>query len=309
MLIGRQVKPWRAAVLHALPAAMLILAAFTYWFAIADRYIVFLYNHDMGPLHPDTSPFSTVTSSRYSMAGLVASGAVMGVYMIASWLLGRLFASYRPPEWWRVWTVCAAVLVIGVPAIAMTVNEPVLPVKNAAQVTLGALIGMGLALSPGELTARRPVELLWLAADGLGLMLVMLNLIHIEKLRRWLDRGSIRWVGMMVASLVVGVVWLLAMSGLRLWLRRRIPGAGAVFLAGGCIAYLLMPLVHHVVGTDGYFYITDSDNFLAQSAVVQVVTWLVSAGLALGVAWLRERASARTGVCHRPQHEGLPPAH
>ena len=292
-MAAKRVKVWPAAILHGLPAAASILGLFAYWYAVADRYTVFLYNHDMGPLYPDTSPFSTVTSSRYWMAGLVASGAVMVGYTTTSWLLGRLFASYRPPEWWRVWAVCAAMLVIGAPAITMTVNSPVLPVKNALQVTLVTLIGVGLALGPGELAARRPVELLWLAADGLGMMLVMLNLIHVEKLRRWLDRGGVWWVGMMVASLVVGVVWLLAVTGLRLWLCRRIPGAGALFVAGVSTAYLLMPLVHHVVGTDGYYYITNSDNFLAQSTVVQVVTWLVSAGLALGVTWLWERVDAR----------------
>lgn len=292
--MDRRVKLWRVAILHALPAAALILAAFVVWFAIADRYIVFLYNHDMGPLYPDTSPFSTVTSSRCWMAGLVASGAVMVMYTTASWLLGRLFASYHPPAWWRVWAVCAAILVIGVPAITLTVNEPTIPVKNAAQVTLVTLIGVGLALRPGEFAAGRPSELAWLAADGLGMMLVMLDLIHVEELRWWLDRGRIWWVGIMVASLAVGVMWLLAMTGLRLWLRRRIiPSAGAVFVAGVCLAYLLMPLLHYVTGTDGYYYITNSDNFLARSTVVQLVTWLVSAGLALGVTRLRERVAAR----------------
>ncbi|MCP4422626.1 MAG: hypothetical protein GY805_38945, partial [Chloroflexi bacterium] len=70
-------KPRHAALLHALPVSGLILILFYYWFAIADRYIIFLYNHDMGPVVPDTSPFSRVTASRYWMAALVASGGVM----------------------------------------------------------------------------------------------------------------------------------------------------------------------------------------------------------------------------------------
>jgi hypothetical protein len=291
-------KLWRSALLHALPVAALILTLFYYWFAVADRYIVFLYNHDMGPLYPDTSPFSRVTSSRYWMAGLVASGAVMVLYTTASWLLGRLFANYRLPEWWRVWTVCAVVFLVGVPAITMTVNEPTLPVGNTAQVTLATLIGAGLALRPSELAAKRPGELLWLTADGFGLALMMLNLIHIEKVRRWLARGGIWWIRMMVVSLVVGVVWLFVVTGLGLWRRRRIPKARAMLVAGVCIAYLLMPLVHHLVGTDEYYYISDSDNFFAQNMVVQLVAWLISGGLALGMTWLRERTEAR---CNRFQ--------
>ena len=94
---------WRSAVLHALPVTALVLPLFYYWFAIADRYFVFLYYHDMGPRYPDTSPFSGVTSSRYWMAGLVAGGMVTVLYTTGCWLLGRLSASYRAPAWWRVW--------------------------------------------------------------------------------------------------------------------------------------------------------------------------------------------------------------
>jgi hypothetical protein len=284
---------WRSALLHALPVAALVLALFYYWFAVADRYIVFLYNHDMGPLYPDTSPFSRVTSSRYWMAGLVASGAVMVLYTATSWVLARLFANYCSPEWWRVWAVCAVVLLVGIPAITMTVNEPTLPVGHAALVTLVTLLGVGLALGSGGLAADRPGELYWLVADGVGVALILLNLIHIEKVRRWLARGGILWVQMMVVSLAVGVVWLFVVTGLRLWLRRRIPSAGAMFVAGLCIAYLLMPLVHHLVGTDGYYYISDSDNFFAQSWGFQAVAWLVTAATATGVTWVRGRLARR----------------
>jgi hypothetical protein len=285
--------PWRSALVHALPVAALVLGLFTYWFAVADRYVVFLYNHDMGPLYPDTSPFSRVTSSRYWMAGLVASGAVMVLYTAPSWALARLRAGYRPPAWWRVWAMCAVVLLVGVPALTLTVNAPRLPLGHAARVTLVTLLGVGLALWPGRLAAERPGELLWLAADGCGVMLVMLNLIHVEKVGRWLARGGIWWVRMMVVSLVVGVAWLFFMTGLRWWRRRRVPKAGAVWVAGVCVSYLLMPLVHHVVGTDGYFYISDSDNFFTQNGAVQLAVWLVSGGLILAVTRLRQRLAAR----------------
>ena len=147
-------------------------------------------------------------------------------------------------------------------------------------------------MGPGGLAADRPGELLWLVADGTGVALLLLNLIHIEKVRHWLARGGILWVRMMVASLVVGVVWLFVVTGMRLWLRRRIPSAGALFVAGLCIAYLLMPLVHHLVGTDGYYYISDSDNFFAKNWGVQAAAWLVTAATATGVTWVRRSSCA-----------------
>jgi hypothetical protein len=223
------------------------------------------------------------------MAGLVASGEVAILYVIANWLLGRIMSEYRAPEWWRVWAICAALLLVGIPGITMTVNQPTLPVLNAAQVTATTLLGLSLALIPGRLAAECPGELIWLSADGLGLMLVLLNLIHLEKISRWLARGGIWWVRIMVVSLAVGVGWLLVVTGLRFWRRRPVPGATGVLAAGLCMAYLVMPVVHHQIGTDGYYYISDSDNFFARSEVLQVFTWGVAAGIALGMKWLRRR--------------------
>lgn len=124
---------WRAAPLHALAVVAVMLALFSYWFALADRYTIFLYRHDMGPWVPDTSPFSRVTSSRYWMAGLVASGAVLVLYGAANWLLGRLRADYRPPVCRRVWALCAGPLLVGLPLITLTLNRPTLRPANAAQ--------------------------------------------------------------------------------------------------------------------------------------------------------------------------------
>jgi hypothetical protein len=298
--ISNRFRSWRSAAFHALPAGLLVPGLFTYWFAVADRYIVFLYDHDMGPLYPDTSPFSRVTGSRYWMAGLVASGCLMALYTAASWALARLTARYRPPAWWRVWAVCALVLIPGVLAITMTANQPTLPLRHAAQVTLATLIGVALAVSPGRLAAERPGELLWLAADGFGVALLS-NLIHIEKVGRWLARGGTLWVRMMIVSLATGAALLLALTGLRTWFRRPIPSAGALLVAGACIAYLLLPLAHHVVGTDGYYYISDSDNFFAQSPAVQLIAWSVIGVLVLGVTWVRKRvASSRAGRTPQP---------
>lgn len=88
---------WWLALAHALPTTAGMLALLYYWFAIADRTIVFLYDHDIGP-SLDASPFSALTASRYWMAGLVAGAAVMALYILVNGLLGQLFMRYQTPE-------------------------------------------------------------------------------------------------------------------------------------------------------------------------------------------------------------------
>lgn len=75
------------------------------------------------------------------------------------------------------------------------------------------------------------------------------------------------------------------------WLRRPAPSAAALCLAGAAVAYLLMPLVHHLLRTDGYFYITDSDNFFATSAWLQGALWLTVGVGVWGLARLRVKPS------------------
>src|SRR6056297_2081111 len=88
--------------LYALPACLIILSLFYYWFVIADRNDVFLYYHNMGPRVPDTSPFSFVTASRYWMSGLVASGFVLLIYFPINFVLFRVRKIYFPPDWRKI---------------------------------------------------------------------------------------------------------------------------------------------------------------------------------------------------------------
>ena len=74
---------------HALPISLFILGLFCYWFAMADRYVTFLYGH-LGAI-----PFDDVTNSRYWMAGLVASGAVMVVADFLT-LSAKICVNLRP---------------------------------------------------------------------------------------------------------------------------------------------------------------------------------------------------------------------
>jgi hypothetical protein len=296
---------WSAALLFAAPGAGLILGLVFYWFAVANRSVVFLYDHDMGPRVPDTSPFSPVTSSRYWMTGFVAGGMVMALTIAVNWLLGRLSRRYEAPAWWRVWLLAAPVLLVGIPAITMRCNAPTLPLGLALFTTLVALGGLALALQPASWAARRPLELALLALDGGCLALWMTTLPGLAYLPYWLTAQRWVWVWIGLASLGVGVVGLALNTGARLMLRHRLParapGLRALLVAAACCAYLGLPLVHYLFVTDGYFYITDMDNFFSRVWWVQALAWALPTALAWGVVAVRGRWLARLAR-RRPPH-------
>ncbi|MGB3716104.1 MAG: hypothetical protein WA996_16895 [Candidatus Promineifilaceae bacterium] len=280
-------RPWLVALLFASGVVVLVIALYVYWFAIGDRYRVFLYDHDMGSNVPDTSPFSPVTGSRYWMTGLVAAGAVMILYLAVNWLLARLNSRYKAPAWWRVWALASPPLLVAIPWLTLTMNEPVLTVGYAAQSTFVCIIALALALSPGTMAAEHPVDLAWLASDGFGLMLILVTLPGIQFLDRWLERGQTVYVLMMVLGTIAGVIWLLFMSVLRIWRHHSYPSTGALLLAGFAVSYLLLPFFHHLAFTDGYYYISDSDNFFARNVLLQMFVWIVAAVVAVAVTRIR----------------------
>jgi hypothetical protein len=301
------------ALLHSIPISLLILGLFTYWYAVADRYSVFLYEH-LG-----ATAFDQVTSSRYWMAGLVASGAVMVLYVIWNWLISRAASLLRrdhaysrgelPPVWWHVWLLCVMPLAVGIPLITMACNSPVLPPSIATACVAATLAGVALALLPGSWAATRPTELAWIASDGIGLMPILLLLRAVELPSRGLTRASVAYLGA-IGGTLVGIVWLGIMTALRLRWHRPTPGAHALFISGLCLSYLLMPLAHHLVATPpGYRYISTATNFFAFSVGVQLLSLSVAAALAVGITrfrrgWQRSTQwgngphSARSGQPH-----------
>jgi hypothetical protein len=284
---------WGPALAAAVPISLFVLGLFIYWFAIADRYVIFLYGHTARGI-PLAQPFDAMTRSRYGMTGLVAAGAVMVIYAAVNWVLGRLAnrrgQDYRPPAWWRVWVLCALPLIVGIPAITMTRNLPTLPLGLAAACVIATLAGLALALLPGEWAARRPVDLTWLAFDGIGLMPILLLLRSVELPGRGVSVTMPLAVLLAVGGLMVGIAWLGIMTGLRCHARRSTPPAGALLAAGLCISYLLMPLVHHLLATPpGWRYISTASNFFAFSPLLQLVVFAVAAGLAIGITRLRKR--------------------
>jgi len=287
-------RPWLTALLYAIGIDSLVIGLFYYWFGSADRHLVFLYDHEMGPFVPDTSPFSPVTSSRYWMAGLVAVGAVMVLYLLTNWILGRLSSGYGAPVWWRVWLLASPLLALSIPLITMTLNQPVMTPGIAAQTTIVMIAALALALSSGRLAVERPVDLIWLAFDGLGLMMVLVTLPGLQFLGRWLENGRFEYIVGMTAGCCSGLAWLIFMSVLRVWRRRSIPSSMELLLAGFAVSYLFLPLIHHLVFTDGYRYITDSENFFARNMLLQMAIWLFAIVVSVAAAAFRNRlASSR----------------
>jgi hypothetical protein len=284
---------WGPALAAAVPISLFVLGLFIYWFAVADRYAIFLYGHN-APGIPLAQPFDAMTRGRYWMAGLVAAGAVMVIYTTVNWVLGRIAArrgrDYRPPAWWRVWVLCALPLAIGIPAITMTLNTPTLPFGLAAACAIATLAGLALALLPGEWAARRPVDLTWLAFDGIGLMPILLLLRSVELPGRGVSVTTPLAVLFAFGGLLAGMIWLDIMTGLRAWRRRPTPPAGALLAAGLCLSYLLMPLVHHLLATPpGWRYISTASNFFAFNPTLQLAVFPVAAGLSIGITRLRNR--------------------
>lgn len=295
----------RRALLEAALISLLVLALFYYWFAVADRYIVFLYGHT-APGIPLTEPFDAITSSRYRMAGLVAAGVVMTLYVMANWIGGRLAhrrgVSFGTPPWWQVWAFCLIPLAAGIPAITMTVNAPTLPLSLAATCAATALAGLAVALLPGKWAAERPDDLIWLTLDGLGLVPALLLLRAIELPGRGLSVSPVLAWTFAIGGLVIGALWLALLSVLRRWGDRPSPGAAAIFLAGVGLSYVMTPLAHYLTGgPPGFRYISNSANFFAVNPLLQLVAFVAAAGLAVAAVWFRRR------LARNPLAEDLTP--
>lgn len=285
-------QPDARALLEAALISLFILALFYLWFALADRYAIFLYGHSATGITL-TQPFDTVTSSRYWMAGLVTAGLVMVVYTIANWIGGRIAAQrgvpFGTPPWRQVWGLAALPLAVGIPAITMTVNTPTLPLPLAAASAAATLVGLAIALMPGRWAADRPRDLLWLAADGLGLVPVLMLLRAVELPGQGLSVSSAVVSLAAIGSVVSGAVWLALMSFLRRWRRKDTPGAATIFLSGVGLSYLLLPLGHYLTaGPPGFRYITNSANFFANNPMLQLLAFAAAAGLAIGAVWFRK---------------------
>jgi hypothetical protein len=260
-----------------------LLALYLYWFAVANRYVIFLYTH-LG-----ATPFDERTSSRYWMAGLVATGLLALLYTVLHWFLGRLAGLrrrlYMPPPWRQLWLLSALPLMVGILLITMTQNQPTLTFPLAVTSAVTALGGLALALWPATWAAQKPMELVWLVLLGSGLAPALLLLRAVELSSHGLVEPQYTYPIALGAALI-GWLWLLLCTWVRR--RRRMPDMDwrTIFWMGVGLSYLLMPLAHYLLFTPpAYRYITASTNFFA-------FDWRVQA-MVLGVAALTAWSSTR----------------
>ncbi|MFQ5459877.1 MAG: hypothetical protein ACE5EL_03695 [Anaerolineae bacterium] len=252
-----------------------------WWFAVADRYAVFLYGHVDMPGSAPATPFDSVTTSRYWMTGFVAAGTVLVLYTAWALLAGawarRRGVAAAVPRRSRVWLWAMPVVVVGVPAVTMTTNAPTLPMRLAAAATATALAGIGLALLPADLAARRPKHLITVTLYGFGTAMSLWGWRAIELPGRGL-MADVPALAIALGSVAAGFAWLVALASVH----RRVPPATSgrnrggqqglpdgpgrptpeAILAAGLTWWLLVtPLAHHIFATPReYRYITSGAN-------------------------------------------------
>jgi len=270
---------WKVALAHTVLISFFEIALFYYWFGIADRYCIFLY------YHYGAGPFDSPTLSRYRMTGLVASGAVLVIYVVANWFAARLagmfYSRYTVPEWWKVWLLCVPPLGIALPLIMTTLNWPTLPLSIALTSTAFALGSLPLALIPGRLAAEDVEELVWLTLAGLGLTPSLLLLRSVELADRMLPGEAI---GMAIKSTLAGAVWSSLVARIHSRRRGKCWGVKNLLISAFCLAYLLGPLMHYLLLTPpNCHYITVAENFLAQNPVTQIACFLAVTILAYAI--------------------------
>jgi hypothetical protein len=193
--------------------------------------------------------------------------------------------------------LCALPLLIAVPAIVMTVNDPALPLALAAQVTAVTLVGLALAVWMGQLAAERPLAYGLTLIDGGALASLLVSLILFEQYPRWLAHGSTGYIYVHLVVVAAGIGLLLAMTAVyTLWRRVPTPGALITLVAGLEIGYLFVPLCHYLFfckdggswrDADYFSYVTSADNYFARNAWIQTGVWLAVALIAVGFNRLR----------------------
>lgn len=281
---------WRGASFHALTVSSLVLALFYYWFGVADRYAVFLYEH-LG-----AGPFDPRTVSRYWMSGLVASGVVLVVYTYANWLWGRVQGlrgrRYTPPEGWRVWLLSLPLIVPGVLWTTMHLNWPVLPLPLAAACAVVAAVGLFLALIPARMATVQPGPFLWLTGAGAGLVPALLLLRVLERLPQ--GGKSVLYARVAVLATLAGALWTLALAGVYARWRGATWRASHLMVSGLSLSYLLLPLIHYLLFTPPAFrYISVADNFFASTLPGQALGFAATVGLAWGAVAFQRRIARR----------------
>lgn len=277
----------KSPLFHAIPILIFVSGLFYYWFAVANRYIIFLYNHYKA------TPFDGHTIGRYLMTGLVASGAVMVLYTIVNWYLARIarlrYQHYAPPIWKTVWLICAIPLTVSILYITVMLNQPTLPWPLAIACTVVTLAGLALALPPAAIAVQQPQRLVWLTLTGTGLIPSLLLFRAIELPVQGLDLTGMAYM-IAIGSTLAGIVWLVLLSWLQASQSQPPLKATELFIAGSCLSYLVLPLIHYLLLVPPQFrYISAAANFFAVNPFVQFLCFGLTAYLAHMTAQMQQK--------------------
>lgn len=262
---------YKSVFVSGISICLFIVVIFYHWFALADRYAIFLYNH-LG-----ATPFDERTISRYWMSGFVASGAIFIFYVVINWFFDQfaeiVHRDYRPPIWWQVWLFCVVPISVSVLYITMTFNNPVLPLSIALVCTITTLIGLALALFASSLAVQKPLEFSWLLAIAVGLIPTFLLLRVIELPHVGLTTTPTAY-SVAVGGTLFGLIWSIVMIRLqtRFYPIKHNGVAVKLYVIGLCLSYLLLPLFHYLFLTPPAFrYISTSANFFALNKNIQLL--------------------------------------
>jgi hypothetical protein len=185
-------------------------------------------------------------------------------------------------------------VLVGIPVITMTTHSPILPFWLAALTTTVTLAGLALALPAASFAAAHPLDAALLGFDGFALTLWITVLPGLQYLSMWIARSNRTYLLMLGALPIVGLVALAILTALRRWLRRPMPSALGLGGAGLTVSYLVLPLAHHTLFSDGHFYITDMNNFFTRDIAVQAFTWIATGTVVWAVSYVRRRWQQRS---------------
>lgn len=279
---------------YATAVILLVLGLYYYWFAVADRYVIFLYGH------LEATPFDDVTRSRYWMAGLVAAGMVMVaalvVHGVVRMVVTRRGGTYTLPDWRHVWLMCAIPVAVGILLITMLANVPTLPLSLALMSVAAAWVGLALALMAVQKFVQGAREFLWLAWISVGVVPALV-------LTRALELPAQGIIDMQVALIVTTVTIVLGLVWATLWLllyqrrQKRTFAWWQLYVAVCVWSYAFLPLLHYwVFAPPAYRYISTSTNFFADSIWVQLLSFAIVGGILICATMLAEAVGKRHGV-------------
>lgn len=254
----------KAEILISILVIVISLGVYFYLFGCADRKIVFLYDH-LG-----LTPFDKMTTGRYWMTGLVLSGFLTILYLIARLVLR--FIKSEKISWKAIVKYSMIPLIIGVVLITMTLGEPKLTFLIAISSALALMIGIAIGFSVVDDLIKDYRSTFIYLIVGLGLVPFLLLFRVLELPEKRILAMNI-CVLVILISIVGGIFWLLILY--RIFKKDR-PTLINVIKGTVAIGYIGLPLLHYLTATPkGIPYITTADNFFADNMILRITNWIL----------------------------------